>query len=150
MRKQRGFEVANGFYGKVTELPVRGTSGSAGYDFCVLNNAVIPPGESRKFDTGVKAYMLPDEVLKLYPRSSLGIKKNTVLANTIPVIDHDYYGNPTNDGHIIIALRNEGEESVEILAGERVAQGIFEKYLLADDDEPLSYTRISGIGSTGK
>ena len=62
----------------------------------------------------------------------------------------DYFSNPTNDGHIIIALRNEGEESVEILAGDKVAQGIFEKYLLIDDDEPLSYVRISGIGSTGK
>ena len=150
MRKQRGFEVAEGFYGKVTDLPVRGTSGSAGYDFKVLNNAVIPPGETRKFDTGIKAYMLQDEVLKLYIRSSLGIKKNVVLSNVVGIIDFDYFSNPTNDGHIIIALRNEGEESVEILAGDRVAQGIFEKYLLIDDDEPLSYVRVSGIGSTGK
>ena len=94
--------------------------------------------------------MLQDEVLKLYIRSSLGIKKNVVLSNNVAILDADYYSNPTNDGHIIIALRNEGEESVEILAGDRVAQGIFEKYLLIDDDEPLSYVRISGTGSTGK
>lgn len=62
----------------------------------------------------------------------------------------DYYSNPINDGHIIIALRNEGEESVEILAGDKVAQGIFVKYLLIDDDEPLSYVRVGGTGSTGK
>ena len=102
------------------------------------------------FLTRLKAYMQKGEVLKLYPRSSLGIKRNLMLSNTTGVIDESYYGNRDNDGHILIALRNLGTEPVEIKAGEKVAQGIFEKYLTTDNDRPVNDKRVGGVGSSGK
>ena len=144
----RGFEVANGFKKSDVKLPVRSTIASAGYDFFSLDDATINTGESKTIRTGVKAYMLPNEVLLLLPRSSMGIKKNLTLANTVGVIDADYYGNKSNDGHILICLFNNGIKPQTIHTGDKIAQGIFVKFL-SGNDIPTG-KRIGGIGSTRK
>lgn len=156
MGKQRirGFEVVADWAREVPDakvtLPHRATQSSAGYDFHCLETVTIQPGEVARFATDVKAYMLPDEVLHLYPRSSIGIKRGLMLANTIPTIDADYYGNEENDGHIVIYLRNLTDEAVTVKAGDRIAQGIFEKYLFADNDPADLPKRRGGIGHTGR
>ena len=93
--------------------------------------------------------MLDDEVLKIVPRSSIGFKKGLMLINTIGIIDSDFYNNPDNDGNIGFKLKNLTDKTVEIKAGERIMQGIFEKYLIVDDDE-CEKIRVGGIGSSGK
>lgn len=128
-------------------VPKRQTSKSAGYDFSVISEGVIQPGEIKVFETGIKAFMGADEVLSLHIRSSLGIKKHVVLANITGIIDSDYYDNPDNEGHIMVALLNTGKNPVTIEAGERVCQGIFTKYLITNDDDS-TVVRDGGIGST--
>ena len=91
--------------------------------------------------------MESDEVLKIYVRSSMPMKKNITLANNVGIIDSDYYENPDNDGHIMIQVMNFGNEDVLIKKDERIAQGIFLKYLLADDDNTTN-SRFGGFGST--
>ena len=91
--------------------------------------------------------MQEGEVLLLYVRSSVGIKKGLVLANGTGVIDADYYYNESNDGNICLALRNETDTDITLKAGERVMQGVFVPYLVADDDTTTE-TRTGGIGST--
>lgn len=150
---ERGFkEVENVFKkndGDVI-LPVRSTKNSAGYDFVTPIRIVIyPRGTSQLIFTDVKAYMNDDEVLMCHVRSSLGMKKGISLANTTGVIDADYYQNPQNDGNIGFRLRNNSDETVYIDKGERVIQGVFQKYLITDDDE-ITTCRDGGIGSTGK
>lgn len=131
-------------------LPTRADNGSAGYDLYTPERLVIEPGEIVKFKTNIKVNMLIDEVLMLYVRSSIGIKRNLMLANGTGVIDSTYYNNPDNEGNIICVLFNYGKETQIIEAGDRIIQGIFIKYLTVDNDEPLSSTRIGGIGSSGK
>ena len=97
--------------------------------------------------TGIKAYMMDDEVLYLYNRSSNPKKKGLVLANSVGVIDKDYYGNVDNDGHIMVAFYNVRDEQVLIKKGEKIAQCIFQKYLTTDDDD-ASGLRTGGFGST--
>ena len=46
--------------------------------------------------TGLKAYCMEDECYLLLNRSS-GPKKGFILANSVGLIDSDYYGNPDND-----------------------------------------------------
>jgi dUTP pyrophosphatase len=135
-----------------TKLPYKGSKASAGYDFYSKKEVVIYPDEKFRFFTDVKAYMLEDEVLEIYPRSSIGIKKNLVLTNTVGIIDADYYGNKDNDGNIIIEFKNIGLLPSKIEIGERIAQGIFKKKLDADDG---AYSggidnRNGGVGSTGE
>ncbi len=151
--RTRGFEIAKGFEDKEINLPERKTKFSAGYDFEAAEDCVIPafkPGmEPTLIKTGIKSYMLDDEMLCLYIRSSMPKKKGLVLANSVGIVDKDYYGNPDNDGAIMFAVFNIKDEDVEIKKGECIGQGIFEKYLKADDDKAEG-ERVGGIGSTTK
>jgi len=116
------------------ELPKRETQGAAGYDFYLLEDLSLAPGEVKKVATGVKAKMPLDEVLFLIVRSSVGFKYNVRLVNQVGVIDADYYDNPDNEGEIFYKVQNEGEEVREFKAGESLVQGIFLKYLTVDED----------------
>ena len=150
MRK-RGFEVCKGFEDKDISLPVRKTKYSAGYDIECAEDIVVPAkNEIPTFiPTGIKAYMGEDEVLYLYNRSSNPKKKGLVLANSVGVIDKDYYGNPDNDGHIMFAFFNIKDEDITIKKGEAIGQGVFQKYFVTDDDRACG-ERVGGFGSTSK
>ena len=141
---KRGFECVSGYQ---VELPKRATKNSAGYDFCTIDTIKINPGEIVLVKTGIKAYMLNDEVLKIFPRSSLALKKLT-LPNNVGIIDSDYYNNSKNEGHIFIPLYNFSDEAIIINQGEKIAQGIFEKYLIIDNEEEIANERQGGFGST--
>ena len=151
--RNRGFEVAKGFEDKGINLPERKTKFSAGYDIEAAEDITIPkfvPGmKPTLVKTGLKAYMMDDEVLYLYNRSSNPKKKGLILANSVGVIDKDYYGNPDNDGHIMFAFYNIKEEDVTIKKGEAIGQGVFQKYFVTDDDVAEG-ERIGGFGSTSK
>ena len=144
MEKVRGFEIAKGFEDKEINLPIRKTKYSAGYDIEAAEDVTIP-----SFKKGIKAYMQDDEVLMLYNRSSNPKKKGLILANSVGVIDKDYYGNPDNDGHIMFAFFNIKEEDVVIKKGEAIGQGVFQKYFVTDDDMATG-ERLGGFGSTSK
>ena len=153
MEKTRGFEIAKGFEGKEINLPARKTKYSAGYDFEAAEDCIVPafkPGmKPTLIKTGIKAYMLDDEMLCLYNRSSNPKKKGLILANSVGIVDKDYYGNPDNDGAIMFAFYNIKETDVEIKKGECIGQGIFEKYLTVDNDNAEG-ERTGGFGSTNK
>ena len=129
---------------------MRADAKSAGYDFYSKESYILAPNQTKVFWTDVKAYMLPDEVLMLFVRSSIGIKKGLSLANGTGIIDASYYNNPNNDGNIGIALHNYSKKPVAIKEGERIAQGIFMKYLVTDRDNTLNEERSGGIGSSGE
>ena len=145
----RGFEKAKGYETREFDLPKRSTRYSAGYDFSIIEDVTIQPGEIKMGVTGVKAYMMDDEVLQIYPRSSLPRKFSLTLPNNVGIIDKDYYGNIDNDGAIFIQLYNFGDKVVTLKKGERVAQGIFSKYLKSDAEAEVNNKREGGFGSTG-
>lgn len=152
--RSRGFEVVDDKYRKHPnvdiKIPKRGTKNSAGYDICSPIEIRIPAGGvSEAIQTDIKAYMKEDEVLEIYPRSSLGFKKGLMLINTVGIIDSDYYSNKDNDGNIGFKLKNLTDKEVVIEAGEKIMQGIFKKYLKVDNDNSTE-ERIGGVGSTGK
>lgn len=146
--KVRGFELISNASEYVI-LPTRGSMHSAGYDICAMEDYVIRPNQSVVIHTGVKAYMPKDEYLDLRVRSSLGIKRQLMLATGASVIDSDYYNNPDNEGEIMVVLHNYGSVTQKIEAGERIVQGIFTKYFLADNDN-VTTKRTGGTGSTNK
>ena len=153
MKKVRGFEIAKGFENKGINLPERKTKYSAGYDIEAAEDTVIPSFKKgiapTLIKTGIKAYMQNDEVLMLYNRSSNPKKKGLILANSVGVIDKDYYGNPDNDGHIMFAFYNIKEEDTVIKKGEAIGQAVFQKYFISDDDVAEG-ERMGGFGSTNK
>ena len=98
MEKIRGFEIAKG------------------YDIEAAEDTIIPSfkkgANPTLVKTGLKAYMQDDEVMLLYNRSSNPKKKGLIMANSVGVIDKDYYGNPDNDGHFMFAFYNIKEEDM--------------------------------------
>lgn len=129
-------------------LPKRATKNSCGYDFYAISDMVLHPGEIKKIPTGYKAKFNSDEMLMLVVRSSMGFEYNVRMCNQVGIIDSDYYQNLDNEGHIWVALQNEGKVDYEIKKGTAYCQGIFLKYLTCGDE--VINERKSGIGSTDK
>ena len=129
------------------KLPKRATDGSAGYDFRSPYNFSLSPNEEIIIPTGIKASMNKRDFLEVVPRSSLGFKYKARLLNTLGIVDSDYYNNPKNEGHMFVALRNEGNKSMYIEKGEAFCQGIFIEYGTTRDDD-VNDIRQGGIGST--
>jgi dUTP pyrophosphatase len=129
-------------------LPRRATSKSAAYDIYSPTDFFILPKSEFLLWTDVKVSMESDEVFDIITRSSLGIKQDIVLKNLVGKIDSDYYSNKNNDGAIGLCLKNTGWETRAFKAGDRLCQGTFYKYLITDDDCPISEERVGGIGST--
>lgn len=152
MLRQRGFEIAKGWEDKEINLPVRKTKNSAGYDVEAAEDIVIPPFQlGRKptlIPTGLKAYCGDDEYFILVNRSS-GPKKGLVMSNSIGIIDADYYGNETNDGHFYFQYYNILDHDLEIKKGDVIGQVIFQKFLVVDEDYAEG-VRKGGFGTTDK
>lgn len=176
MKKIRGFEIVTKYKDKELSLPIRATSGSAGYDIAAAENITIPSIwnvlskneglqamevdtvveenkdylKSRLVPTGIKAYMPENEYLMLVNRSSNPLKNNLSLPNGIGIIDSDYYNNPNNEGEIFVQLINYGLEDYTIEKGDRIAQGIFTPYYTVDQESDNLGNRVGGFGSSGK
>lgn len=153
MEKLRGFEIAKGFEDKEINMPVRKTKNAAGYDIEAAEDVIIPSFKKGMkptlVKTGLKVYMQPDEVVYLYNRSSNPGKKGLIMANSVGVIDADYYGNLDNDGHFMFAFFNIKEEDIQIKKGDCIGQAVFQKFLKADEDI-AGGERMGGFGSTSK
>jgi dUTP pyrophosphatase len=156
--KERGFEIISSYQDQNIKVPQRATAGAAGYDFQAAETIVVPSlwalqqqGQAPKpvlVKTGIKAYMQANEYLELVSRSSNPLKRFLLLANGVGVIDSDYYNNESNEGHIMFQFLNFGYEDVVIEKGERIGQGIFKPFLLADEDTAAGQ-RTGGFGSSG-
>lgn len=128
-------------------LPKRSTKNSAGYDFVTPFSLDIGPHKAIKVPSGIRCVDMPSNLfLAMYVRSSVGIKKDVVISNGTGIIDSDY-AEAENEGHIWIALRNEGDQVQHFDSGERIAQGVFQVYFMVDNDVS-SQKRTGGIGST--
>ena len=132
------------------KIPVRATSGSAGYDFFAPFSFELAPGETVKIPTGIRVLLKDDKFLAIYPRSGLGFKYRLQLDNTIGIIDSDY-SHSDNEGHVFIKITNDthNDKKIYIKRGEAFAQGIIQQYFLTEDDN-ANGIRNGGFGSTSK
>ena len=150
--RTRGFEVAKGWEDKGINLPKRSTKNAAGYDIEAAEDVVIEPFKNGMkptlVATGLKAYCADDEWFMLANRSS-GPKKGFLFPHSFGIIDSDYYENETNDGHFMVQVFNCSDHDLEIKKGTPIAQVMFTKYLIVDNDV-AGGVRTGGFGSTDK
>lgn len=99
--------------------------------------------------TGVKCQLDPGYYLELSPRSSTPLKYWLVMANSVGIIDADYYNNPDNEGEIFLQLINLSPFNIQLHKGDVIGQGIIKKYEVTDDDKATD-ERLGGFGSTSK
>lgn len=130
------------------KLPLRATSGSAGYDFFAPFDIDLKPGETAKIPTGIRVRIAEGWLLSLYPRSGLGFKYRLQLDNTVGIIDSDYFFSD-NEGHIFAKITNDSHSGkvLHIDAGSGFMQGIFTEYGITEDDS-ADGIRNGGFGST--
>ena len=146
--RTRGFEVVRDDKRKTTgevTLPTRATSKAMAYDFYANDTYIVKPDEIVKIWTDIKAYMQDNECLMLNIRSSMVGK--FMLSNVIGYIDGDYFSNESNDGNIGVFLKNVSDDVITINKGDRIAQGVFLNYLVADNGN-TDTVRSGGFGST--
>ena len=77
-----------------------------------------------------------------------------MLANTVGVIDADYYDNTNNEGHIWVKLTYPQQASISIdpfvvKAGDAICQAIIVPYFTVEDDAATA-ERVGGFGSTSR
>lgn len=131
------------------KLPTRATKGSAGYDFKAPFTFELQPGQTIKIPTGIRCKIGEGWWLGCFPRSSLGFKYRMQLANTVGVIDHDYFYSD-NEGHIFVKLTNDSKEckAFTVHMGDGFIQGIFIPFGITYSDD-ADGVRNGGMGSTG-
>lgn len=128
-------------------MPKRATVGSAGYDICTPYDVDLEPGDEVNIPTGLKCKINNGWALFALPKSGLGFKYYVRLANTIGLIDEDYYNNENNEGHMWVKIRNEGSKPLHIDCGKGMCQMVFLPYGITYDDEAEGI-REGGFGST--
>lgn len=126
-------------------IPTRATKGSAGYDFHMLYDLELKPNVYYTIPTGIRAKFIRGVFLAIVPKSGLGFKYGMRLANTIGIIDSDYY-NSDNEGHIMVKFSV--DRPLTLHKGDKFCQGIFILYGVTFDDD-ADGIRNGGFGSTG-
>lgn len=127
--------------------PRRATKYSAAYDLYSPIDLVLKPGQIGKIPMCFKIKMPKNEGFFIYIRSSLGAKEICLPAG-VNIIDSDYYNNEVNEGNFFVIIKNNGKEDFIIDRGDRIAQGVFQKYYKTKDDN-VKYKRVGGLGHTG-
>lgn len=145
-------EILKSYYDNI-KIPSRATHESAGYDFYLPFPIKLTIRDSIVIPTGIRCKISKGYSLDIYPKSGLGFKYNLKIANTVGIIDSDYY-NSSNEGHVKIKIDYEGFKfdngSLELPVGKSFAQGIFHEVFAAtnDFDNTEMVTRDGGFGST--
>lgn len=133
-----------------SKIPSYGTAHAAGLDLYSYTDKdiIVKAGETVKVHTGVRVEIPEGYFGGVYPRSSTGVKKQLMLANTIGVIDSDYRG------EIMVFFYNYGKETQVIKNGDRLAQLVIQPYQRCDielvDNLNDSARGEDGFGSTGQ
>lgn len=141
-------------------LPQRQHHDDAGCDLRVARSEIIRSHQTITVSTGYhpqEGDIPPHSVGLVFARSSLH-KRGLSLANGVGVIDSGY------EGEVLLALRNDMDESVGVRRGERLAQIVVipldlsstlyaAQYCDNNNDNDDNNTRprgSSGFGSTGR
>lgn len=99
--------------------------------------------------TGMKCKLDPGTFLQLSVRSSSPLKYWLMMANSVGIIDADYYNNQDNEGEIFFQIYNLSPFNIQIKKGEAIGQGIILPYGVTEDDAAFG-ERTGGFGSTSK
>lgn len=131
------------------ELPAYETQHASGFDLRAQLSApvTLKPGERFMAPTGLSFEIPPGLEIQVRPRSGWAAKKGVTVVNSPGTVDADYRG------EVKVALVNLGQESMEILDQDRVAQGVLCPVIQAEfvESKELSATDrgAGGFGSTG-
>jgi dUTP pyrophosphatase len=133
-----------------TALPHYHTAGAAGFDLAASEDIVIEPRSIALVPTGLVVEVPAGYFLGIFARSSTPLKRGLMVANGVGVIDSDYCG---ETDEIKIQVLNFTDRSVQVRAGDRLAQGLVipvARVEWQDTGDPLRDGARGGFGATGE
>ncbi len=129
------------------KLPEYAHPGDAGLDLFSVDDAVIPPGESKLIGTGIVIELPENTEAQIRPRSGMALKHQITVLNSPGTIDHGYRG------QIGVILINHGTKPFTVESGMKIAQMVIAPVMSVNviDTEDLTETKRGegGFGSTG-
>ena len=132
------------------DLPQYQSAHSSGFDVRAQleTSIILKPGERAMIPTGLSFEIPPGYEIQTRPRSGLAWKHGLTIVNTPGTIDADYRG------EVKVLLLNNGQEPLEIVDQERIAQCVLVPVIQAQwietDDLSTTDRGTGGFGSTGK
>lgn len=130
-------------------LPVRAHADDAGLDLCALDGFTLKPGERALISTGLAIALPAGTVGLVVPRSGLAAKHGLTVVNAPGIIDAGYRGEIR-----VILLNTDGNDAIEVAAGERIAQLVVHQVeipaVVEVDELPPTSRGEGGFGSTGR
>jgi len=129
-------------------VPRYATSGSVGLDLCAARSYRLEPAERVLIGTGFAIALPAGCEGQIRPRSGLAARQGVTVLNAPGTVDADYRG------EVKVLLINLGDETVEIEAGDRVAQLVVAPVrrlnLVEVTELPETVRGAGGFGSTGR
>ena len=129
-------------------VPARGSAGAAGYDLSAAEDAVVPARGQAMIETGIIVQLPSDCYGRVAPRSGLAAKH--CINVHAGVVDSDYRGT------IRVILFNHSDADFQVVAGDRIAQLVFER-IYTPDAVVVPFAELTqtdrgdgGFGSTGR
>jgi dUTP pyrophosphatase len=127
------------------KIPTRGSTRAAGWDLYSIKSAKILLGQHKLINTRISMEFPSGVYGRIAPQSRLALKHGITIG--AGVIDPDYTGN------IRVLIMNQGEQLVNLLAGDQVAQLVLECYFTGSVKEVNQIVDMArgsqGFGSTG-
>jgi dUTP pyrophosphatase len=130
-------------------LPAYETAHASGFDLRaqLTEPLLLKPGERALVATGLSFEIPPGLEIQIRPRSGWAAKKGITVVNSPGTVDADYRG------EVKVALVNLGQEPMEIVDQDRMAQAVLCPVFRAElvETAELSSTDrgAGGFGSTG-
>ena len=127
-------------------MPTRGHATDAGLDLYARESAIIPPGGSAVFDTGVHIELPRMTCGLLVSKSGLNVNCNITSTG---LIDEGYTGS------IRVKLYNHGDRNFLVRKGDKISQLVvlpcwYEKLYLVQSFGTVTERGEDGFGSTGR
>ncbi len=131
------------------QLPVRAHPGDAGVDLHALAAVTLAPGARTAVRTGLAVEIPVGQAGLVLPRSGLALRHGIALVNAPGLIDAGYRGEVR-----VLLLNTDREQTVELSAGERIAQLVLVDVALPEivevDALSDSARGSGGFGSSGR
>ena len=126
------------------KLPIRGSTGAAGYDLHAAEKCTIPANSRGVVKTGIAIEIPEGLYARIAPRSGLSVKKSIDVG--AGVVDRDYRG------EIEVVLVNHDSKDFEVNVGDRIVQMILEQIKTPKVEEQANLDQIErgekGFGSS--
>ncbi len=129
-------------------IPVYGKPGDAGADLIITEDLHLRSGARGIAPTGTWIEIPEGHVGLIHPRSGMAMNHGLTVTNAPGTIDAGFRG------EIKVLLINHGSHSLQLQAGQRIAQLVIQKFETAEFEQVEELSDSSrgdaGFGSTGK